>query len=430
MNHDDLARENESLRERISALSERISALSERISALSAASLRVGASLDLDTVLQEVVESARALTGARYGAIATIDEAGQPRDFVTSGFTDEEHRRMQEWPDGPRLFEYFRDLPGPLRLDEATAHVRALGFDSDRLPWGTFQGTPMRHQGVHVGNFYLVDKEGGQAFTGEDEEVLVLFASQAAAAIANARTHRAEQQARADLEAPGRDLAGRRRGVRCPDRRPGVAQPRGDADRRQPAPAGPHRRGPAPGDHLPARRRARDRARPVPALGRAEQRRDGARRGGRALGSRRAQHHHADQRDADPRGADRCRGRRRRLGGGHHAGPGAAPGAGAHAGGVPRHGEPRAAHAADLDQGLDRHGARRRAALRCGRDAAVLPHHRRAGRPHERAYRRPARRRQHRRGHAVGGAGALRGGARWSTGRAPRSCPAAPGTPC
>ena len=57
MNDDDLARENESLR--------------ERISALSAASLRVGASLDLDTVLHEVVESARALTGARYGAIAT-----------------------------------------------------------------------------------------------------------------------------------------------------------------------------------------------------------------------------------------------------------------------------------------------------------------------------------------------------------------------
>ena len=187
MNHDDLARENESLR--------------ERISALSAASLRVGASLDLDTVLQEVVESARALTGARYGAIATIDEAGQPRDFVTSGFTEEEHRRMQEWPDGPRLFEYFRDLPGPLRLAEATAHVRALGFDSERLPWGTFQGTPMRHQGVHVGNFYLVDKEGGQEFTGEDEEVLVLFAAQAAAAIANARTYRAERQARADLEA-------------------------------------------------------------------------------------------------------------------------------------------------------------------------------------------------------------------------------------
>ena len=44
-------------------------------------------------------------------------------------------------------------------------------------------------------------RRGGEAFTDEDEEVLVLFASQAATAIANAHTYRAEQRARADLEA-------------------------------------------------------------------------------------------------------------------------------------------------------------------------------------------------------------------------------------
>ena len=81
------------------------------------------------------------------------------------------------------------------------AFVRALGFSADLLPSRTFQGTPMRHQGVHVGNFYLVDKEGGKAFSDDDEEILVLFASQAASAIANARTFRAERLARADLEA-------------------------------------------------------------------------------------------------------------------------------------------------------------------------------------------------------------------------------------
>ena len=176
-------------------------ALRARISALSAASLRINASLDLETVLNEVVESARALTGARYGAIATIDDAGVPQDFVTSGFTAEEHRKLVEWPDGPRLFEYFRDLPGPLRLADVPDYVRSLGFSTDRLPSKTFQGTPMRHRGVHVGNFYLVEKEGGEAFTDEDEEVLVLFASQAATAIANARTYRAEQRAHAGLEA-------------------------------------------------------------------------------------------------------------------------------------------------------------------------------------------------------------------------------------
>ena len=176
-------------------------ALRARLSALSAASLRISAILDLETVLTEVAESARALTGARFGAIATIDETGTPRDFVTSGFTEAEHRRLAEWSDGPRLFEHFRDLEGPLRIADVPAYVRALGFPTDRLPSKTFQGTPMRHRGVHVGNFYLVEKAGGEAFTDADEEILVLFAAQAATAIANARTHRDERRARADLEA-------------------------------------------------------------------------------------------------------------------------------------------------------------------------------------------------------------------------------------
>ena len=176
-------------------------ALRARISALSAASLRISASLDLETVLNEVVESARALTGARLGAIATIDEAGAPQDFVTSGITEAEHRAIVEWTEGPRLFEYFRDLEGPLRIADVSAYVQALGFPTDLLPSKTFQGTPMRHRGVHVGNFYLAEKEGDEPFTDEDEEILVLFASQAATAIANARTYRAEQRARADLEA-------------------------------------------------------------------------------------------------------------------------------------------------------------------------------------------------------------------------------------
>ncbi len=88
---------------------------------------------------------------------------------------------------GPAPVRAFRDLEGPLRIADVPAYVRSLGFATDRLPSKTFQGTPMRHRGAHVGNFYLVDKAGGAEFTDEDEELLVLFASQAAAAIVNAR---------------------------------------------------------------------------------------------------------------------------------------------------------------------------------------------------------------------------------------------------
>ena len=184
---EELRRENEALR--------------GRISRLSAAVLRISASLDLNTVLHEVVDTARTLTGARYGVITTIDDRGQAQDFVSSGLTPTEHQQLADWSDGPRLFEHFRDLSAPLRLRDVPAFIRSLGFSSDLIPNTTFQGTPMRHRGVHVGNFFLGDKEGGQEFSSEDEEVLLLFAAQAAAAIANARTHQDEQRARADLEA-------------------------------------------------------------------------------------------------------------------------------------------------------------------------------------------------------------------------------------
>ena len=175
--------------------------LRARISRLSAASLRISATLDLKTVLREVAQSARVLTGARYSAIITIDDAGQLRDFVTSGLSRKRRRQLAAWSDGPRLFEHFRDLSGPQRLADLSAQVATLGLSPGLLPFQAFQGTPMRYRGAHVGNFYLVEKEGGGEFTDEDEEVLVLFASQAAAAISNARTYHAEQRARADLEA-------------------------------------------------------------------------------------------------------------------------------------------------------------------------------------------------------------------------------------
>jgi len=177
-----------------------VEALRERISRLSSAVQHVSASLDLDTVLDEILESARALTGARYGFITAMDEAGEPVDFTSSGITAEEHRRLVEWSDGPRLFAHLRDLPGPLRLPDLAAYVESLGFSLDPMPCKTFQCTPMRYRGAHVGSFFLAEKEGGEEFTSEDEEVLGLLASNAATAIANARTHRAEQRARADLE--------------------------------------------------------------------------------------------------------------------------------------------------------------------------------------------------------------------------------------
>ena len=176
-------------------------ALRDRLSKLSEAGLRSSESLDVNTVLGEVVESARALTGAGSGGIATMDGSGQLEEFVTSGLAPGEHQRFLDLPDGPQLWEYLRQVPQPLRLRDLGAHLASLGFPGEIAAGRTFLGAPIRHRDAHVGNFFLADKEGGQEFTSEDEEILALFASLAGAALANARKYRDEQRARSDLEA-------------------------------------------------------------------------------------------------------------------------------------------------------------------------------------------------------------------------------------
>ena len=188
-NSDELERENQALRERLSRLSE--------------ASLRINESLDFETVLQGALDSACSLTGARYGVITLTGASGRMEDSVTSGLTPEEHRRFQDFPEGMLFFEYLNGISQPLRLRDFHSYMRSLGLPEFRPPFPVssplpFLSAPIRHLGENVGAIYVGEKE--VEFTAEDEETLVMFASQAALVIANARRHRDEQRARAGLE--------------------------------------------------------------------------------------------------------------------------------------------------------------------------------------------------------------------------------------
>ena len=188
-NGGDLCKENQALRQRLSRLGE--------------ASLRINESLDFETVLQGVLDSARSLTGSRYGVITLLDDAGRIQDFLYSGLTPEESRQFAELPNGMLFFEQLSRISEPLRLRDFHGYVRELGLPEFRPPMAVssplpFLAAPLRHRGEGVGGIYVGEKE--IEFTAEDEETLVMFASQAALVIANARRHREEQRARADLE--------------------------------------------------------------------------------------------------------------------------------------------------------------------------------------------------------------------------------------
>ncbi len=188
---DDQLQENQALRERLSRLSE--------------ASLRINESLDFDTVLQGVLDSARSLTDAMYGVIAILDEPLGSHEFLASGMTHEETQEMWSWREAAGLFEHLNGIQEPLRLRDFHGYTRSQGLPEFQPPMPvspsmSFLAAPIRHRGESVGNFFLAEKEGGREFTQEDEETLVMFASQAALVIANARRYRDEQRARTDLE--------------------------------------------------------------------------------------------------------------------------------------------------------------------------------------------------------------------------------------
>ena len=183
-----LMRENDALRERLARLNE--------------AGLRIAADLDLDleTVLREVLDAARSLTGARRGGMTMLDESRALQDFITSGLSEREHAAMLEMPSGLEFFSYLNTLVDPLRVRDISARVAALGMGRLPLSLGSFLSVPIRHRGRHVGSVHLADKEDAADFSADDEETLSMFAAQAAIAIANARRLRDERRARADLE--------------------------------------------------------------------------------------------------------------------------------------------------------------------------------------------------------------------------------------
>ena len=178
--------------------------LRDRLSRLSQASLRINESLELDSVLQGVLDSARSLTEARYGVLTLLDDRGQIQDFLSSGMTPEEALRIWNTPDGIRIFDYLDSLSVPLRVPDLLGRLRSMGLPEIQPPESvdnvlSFLAAPILHRGDRVGNIFVAEKVGGD-FSLLDEETLVMFASQAAMVIANARRYRDEQRARNDLE--------------------------------------------------------------------------------------------------------------------------------------------------------------------------------------------------------------------------------------
>ena len=166
-----------------------------RFERLLSAGIAIFSERSLDRVLQQVVDSACEVVGARYAALGVLAPDRQSlRQFVTSGLSADERDRIGALPTGRGLLGLVIRTVKPVRTADLTRHPQRHGFPPHHPPMTSFLGVPVVSGREVFGNLYLTEKIGAAAFDGEDKAIAILLAAHAAVAVENARLHDRSQQ--------------------------------------------------------------------------------------------------------------------------------------------------------------------------------------------------------------------------------------------
>jgi signal transduction histidine kinase len=162
----------------------------DRLRTLLETGIAISSELSLEGLLERIVEASATLTGARYAALGVIDRSGTALEqFITTGIDEEARAAIGALPHGRGILGVLIRDAQSLRLHDIAEDSRSVGFPPNHPPMHTFLGVPILLRGVAYGNLYLSEKENGEDFTAEDEELVAMLAAQAAVAIENARLY-------------------------------------------------------------------------------------------------------------------------------------------------------------------------------------------------------------------------------------------------
>ena len=152
--------------------------------------MAIGSDLDLEATLRRIIEAARDLVDAQYGALGVLNpERTGLSEFITVGIDETARRAIGELPKGHGILGLLIADPRPLRLPDLNEHPDSFGFPPNHPPMTSFLGVPVTVRGEVFGNLYLTDKQSAEVFTDVDEELTVALAAAAGIAIENARLH-------------------------------------------------------------------------------------------------------------------------------------------------------------------------------------------------------------------------------------------------
>jgi signal transduction histidine kinase len=152
--------------------------------------LILDAELNVPVVLRRIIEEARDLVDAQYGALGVLSPDGQTLDqFLTVGLDSEQEHAIGPRPTGRGVLGTLIADDKPLRLGNLSDSPDSFGTPEHHPAMTSFLGVPVRVHGEVYGNLYLTNKRHAKEFSREDEELVLALAMAAGIAIENARLH-------------------------------------------------------------------------------------------------------------------------------------------------------------------------------------------------------------------------------------------------
>ena len=172
----------------------------DELSALHALSLDIATTKDLPALLNKIVQRSVELLNAASGAIALCDEDLEQLRVAVEHLPKYrgDHKLVFKYGEGavgwvaqtgmPLIIDDYRIWPG-----------RAEVYENSK-PYTAVLSVPMNWQGKVIGVLQVMADSETRRFTKSDEELLSLFAAQAAVAIENTRLYEAEHKRRQEAD--------------------------------------------------------------------------------------------------------------------------------------------------------------------------------------------------------------------------------------
>jgi signal transduction histidine kinase len=159
-----------------------------QLEALNQSALAIAGDLDLDSILQRILRTARKLAHARYGALGVPDGKGGFDKFITVGISEKLARMIGDLPRFHGVLGTLLRDGKSIRVADIRRHPDFSWYPEHHPELKEFLGVPIRHRGETLGEIYLSGTTAGK-FSARDQRMVEMLASHAGVAIATANLY-------------------------------------------------------------------------------------------------------------------------------------------------------------------------------------------------------------------------------------------------